>query len=75
MFVLCHDEADVKVALEFCTTHSLPISIRSGGHGACGSSIRDGTVVIDLSRMRSIAYVSRRTVRVYTLVRAICPHL
>jgi FAD/FMN-containing dehydrogenase len=60
-FVLCHDEEDVRVALNFCTQRSLPISIRSGGHSASGSSLRDGTVVIDVSRMRNIAYVSRET--------------
>jgi hypothetical protein len=58
-FVLCHDQEDVRLALDFCTRRSLPISIRSGGHSACGSSLRDGTVVIDLSRMRHIVYVSK----------------
>lgn len=58
MFVLCHDAPDVQRALEFCKRFQLPLSVRSGGHSACGSSVKDGTVVIDLSRMRRIQYVS-----------------
>lgn len=56
MFVLCHDAPDVQRALEFCKRFQLPLSVRSGGHSACGSSVKDGTVVIDLSRMRRIQY-------------------
>ena len=39
MFVLCHDAPDVQRALEFCKRFQLPLSVRSGGHSACGSSV------------------------------------
>jgi FAD/FMN-containing dehydrogenase len=66
-FVLCHDQEDVRVALDFCTRRSLPISIRSGGHSACGSSFRDGTAIIDLGRMRHIVYVSKGTTHTFSV--------
>lgn len=58
LFVLCHDREDVRTALEFCTSREIPVSVRSGGHSACGSSIRSDTVVVDLGRMRELSYVS-----------------
>lgn len=58
MFLLCHDEGDVKEGLQFALKHDLPISIRSGGHGVAGDSCRDGSFVIDLSRMNHVRYVS-----------------
>ena len=57
-FVLCHDKEDVKNAIAFCTKHGAPISVRSGGHSACGSSCKSESVVIDTSRMRGLSYVS-----------------
>jgi FAD binding domain len=61
MFVLCRDAGDVQLALAFATTHGLPVSVRGGGHSACGSSCRDGSVVIDLKDLHAIEYDPRTT--------------
>lgn len=58
MFVLCNDNDDVKQVLAFCMKHDMPISVRSGGHSACGSSLKDATVVIDLANIKHMSYVS-----------------
>jgi FAD binding domain len=57
LFILCKDTADVQAALQFTTRHELPICVRSGGHSACGSSLREGTVVIDLGGIDHVDYV------------------
>ena len=57
LFILCKDTADVQAALQFTTKHELPISVRSGGHSVCGSSLREGTVVIDLGGIDHVDYV------------------
>jgi FAD/FMN-containing dehydrogenase len=58
LFVQCKDTADVQAALAFVNKHELPISVRSGGHSVCGSSLRDGTVVIDVGTIDQVSYVS-----------------
>jgi FAD/FMN-containing dehydrogenase len=39
-FVECLDTADVVEAVKFAAKHEMPISVRSGGHGAEGSSLK-----------------------------------
>lgn len=44
------DASDVALAIQYAKSAGLPIAIRSGGHGASGSSSIEGGLVVDLSR-------------------------
>jgi hypothetical protein len=73
LFILCKDTVDVQTALQFATKHELPISVRSGGQSACGSSMREGTVVIDLGGIEHVYYV--RDTQILSSVPLHCAHL
>ncbi|MEU1820204.1 FAD-binding oxidoreductase [Streptomyces roseifaciens] len=45
-------ERDVPEALAYARSEGFRISIRSGGHNWSGSQLRDGSLLIDLSRLR-----------------------
>jgi FAD/FMN-containing dehydrogenase len=51
----CDGPADVGSALDFARTHDLEVAVRGGGHNPAGHCVVDGGLVIDLSRMRSVA--------------------
>src|SRR5579871_3325540 len=56
--------ADVIAAVNFAREQDLPLAIRGGGHSAAGSSVCDGGVMLDLSRMKGIRVdPARRTAR------------
>ena len=50
----CTGVADVVAAVNFAREHDLPVAIRGGGHNVAGSSVNDGGLVVDLSRMKGI---------------------
>lgn len=52
--VYCADAADVVCSVQFAREHHLLVAVRSGGHSISGSSVCDGGVVIDLSRMKGV---------------------
>jgi len=52
--VYCADALDVVTAVQFARDHHLSVSVRSGGHSFSGSSVCEGGIVIDLSRMKGI---------------------
>ncbi|HEV2656106.1 MAG TPA: LLM class flavin-dependent oxidoreductase [Ktedonobacteraceae bacterium] len=55
----------VVEALAFARSHAdLPFAVRSGGHGISGRSTNDGGIIIDLSRMNTIAVLDESTRRV-----------
>ena len=54
MIFYCVNASDVIEAVRFVTSRNLRLSIRAGGHNIAGSSVSDGGVVIDLSRMKRI---------------------
>jgi FAD/FMN-containing dehydrogenase len=56
----CTDAEDVARVIEFTRARALPLAVRSGGHCAAGRSSCDGGVMIDLSRMDSIAVDPKR---------------
>ena len=59
------DVAEVVESLAFARRHpSLPLGIRSGGHGISGRSTNDGGIVIDLKRMNAIQIVDLESRRV-----------
>lgn len=50
----CASAADVAEAVQFAREHDLAVSIRSGGHNIAGSSVCDGGLMLDLSRMKGV---------------------
>lgn len=50
-----HSEADIVEALAYARAKGLRVSIVSGGHSYIGHGIRDGTLVLDLSRLNGMA--------------------
>ena len=58
--VVCADAEDVALALRIATEHRLPVTVRGGGHNVAGRSIRDGALLLDLSKLRNVA-VNRET--------------
>jgi UDP-N-acetylenolpyruvoylglucosamine reductase len=52
--VRCAGIADVIAAVRFARSHDLLVAIRGAGHNIAGTSMCDGGLVIDLSRMKSV---------------------
>ncbi len=50
----CAGTSDVVAAVDFARRTGIAISVRGGGHGVSGSSIRDGGLMIDLSDMKDL---------------------
>ena len=50
----CLGVADVRAALSFARAHQLAVSVRGGGHNIAGLAVSDGSMMIDLSRMRGV---------------------
>ncbi|MGP3955385.1 FAD-binding oxidoreductase [Nonomuraea sp. 3N208] len=57
--VYAENAADVAACLAFARANRVPVTARSGGHSYAGWSTGTG-LVIDLSRMRSVAYANGR---------------
>src|SRR6266487_385072 len=54
LIVRCADVVDVVHAVQFARDSHLLVAVRGGGHSVSGSSVCDGGMVIDLSRMKGI---------------------
>jgi FAD/FMN-containing dehydrogenase len=54
VIVVAADEADVVAAVNYARKHALAVSVRSGGHSWYGIHLRDGGLLLDLSRLREI---------------------
>ncbi|MET7761513.1 FAD-binding protein [Streptomyces sp. NPDC005393] len=52
VIVLAASERDVPEAVRLARSRSLRVSVRAGGHSWCGSPLREGAMLIDLSRLR-----------------------
>ena len=52
--IYCAGSDDVISAVNFARSRDLLVAVRAGGHNVAGSSVCDGGVVIDLSRMKRI---------------------
>jgi FAD/FMN-containing dehydrogenase len=56
---------EVVQALTFARSHAtIPLGIRSGGHGISGRSTNNGGIIIDLSKMNTIEVIDQATRRV-----------
>ena len=54
LIVRCSGVADVVAAIKFARRHEMVVAIRGTGHNVAGTSLCDGGLVIDLSRMKSV---------------------
>ncbi len=54
MIARCFSSADVAVAIAFARQQGLEIAVRGGGHSFSGVSAADGSLMIDLSRLREV---------------------
>ncbi|MEK9524330.1 FAD-binding oxidoreductase [Streptomyces sp. NPDC087908] len=50
----CESQADVSNAVLFGRSCDLPIAVRGGGHSVAGTSVIDGSLVVDLRRMHPV---------------------
>jgi FAD/FMN-containing dehydrogenase len=48
-------EQDVLAAVVLARTEDLKIAVRSGGHSMCGSAVRDGGMLLDVSLLRQLS--------------------
>jgi FAD/FMN-containing dehydrogenase len=53
--VVAETEDDVVAAVNYAREQGLKVSVRSGGHSWYGIHLRDGGLVLDLSRLREIS--------------------
>jgi FAD/FMN-containing dehydrogenase len=53
--IVCADAEDVACAVRIAADNGLALTIRGGGHNVAGRSIRDGVLLLDLSRLRDVA--------------------
>jgi FAD binding domain len=51
----CADAEDVSHAVRIAADHGLRMTVRGGGHNVAGRSIHDGTLLLDLSRLRHVS--------------------
>src|ERR1700735_874332 len=51
----CADAEDVSHAMRIASEHGLRMTVRGGGHNVAGRSIRDGSLLLDLSKLRQVA--------------------
>src|SRR6266849_955548 len=52
--IRCAGVADVVAAVNFARQGNLLVAVRGAGHNIAGTSLCDGGIVIDLSRMKSV---------------------
>jgi FAD/FMN-containing dehydrogenase len=61
----CADAEDVSHAMRIAADHGLRMTVRGGGHNVAGRSIRDGSLLLDLSKLRQVSV--NRELRVATV--------
>ena len=55
VIVVAESEDDVLDAVNFAREHGLKVTVRSGGHSWYGIHLREGALLLDLSRLREIS--------------------
>ncbi len=60
--VTCADAEDVSLAMRIAADNGLALTVRGGGHNVAGRSIRDGVLLLDLSRLRNVSVNSESRV-------------
>ncbi|HEX3950626.1 MAG TPA: FAD-binding oxidoreductase [Steroidobacteraceae bacterium] len=51
----CADAEDVSHAVRIAADHGLRMTVRGGGHNVAGRSICDGSLLLDLSKLRQVS--------------------
>jgi FAD/FMN-containing dehydrogenase len=51
----CADAEDVSHAMRIAADHGLRMTVRGGGHNVAGRSIRDGSLLLDLAKLRHVS--------------------
>ncbi|NNL87412.1 MAG: FAD-binding oxidoreductase [Myxococcales bacterium] len=54
LIVVAASPSDAVHAINFAREHRFKVAVRGGGHNWCSSSLRQGGVLLDLSRLRSV---------------------
>lgn len=54
LILLAESEQDVIRAVSHASAHGMKIGVRSGGHSWAGNHLRDGGMLLDLSRLRAM---------------------
>jgi FAD/FMN-containing dehydrogenase len=55
----CADAEDVSHAVRIAAGHGLRMTVRGGGHNVAGRSVRDGSLLLDLSKLRHVSVNSQ----------------
>lgn len=53
--VVCADAEDVSIAVRCAADHGASLTVRGGGHNVAGRSVRDGVLMLDLSKLRQVS--------------------
>jgi FAD/FMN-containing dehydrogenase len=53
--VRCADASDVRMAVQFASSHDLLLAVRGGGHSLPGHSVCDGGLMIDLAPLKQVS--------------------
>jgi alkanesulfonate monooxygenase SsuD/methylene tetrahydromethanopterin reductase-like flavin-dependent oxidoreductase (luciferase family) len=55
---------DVVEAVRYARTQSVPLAVRSGGHGISGRSTNDGGILLDVSALNEVRLIDPKTRRI-----------
>src|SRR5947209_8991831 len=50
LLVRCAEAADMVAGVAFTQEHSIPLSVRGGGHSVAGTAVCEGGLMLDLSQ-------------------------
>lgn len=64
VIALCQDTTGVSEAVKYAIANNLPVAVKSGGHCMEGFSSNNNGMVINLSAMKKIEWLSSDTIRV-----------
>jgi FAD/FMN-containing dehydrogenase len=59
VIVQANDEAEVVTAMQRAAREGLKVGVRSGGHSWAGNHVRDGGMLLDVSRLRDVQVDAR----------------
>ncbi|WP_435243079.1 FAD-binding oxidoreductase [Streptomyces cucumeris] len=60
LIVQAASEQDVSAAMDYARGRGMRVAVRAGGHSLWGSALREGGMLIDLSRMREVSIDPRQ---------------
>jgi FAD/FMN-containing dehydrogenase len=60
VIVAARDAHDVLAAIRYANTNGMRVGVRSGGHSWAGNHVRDGGLLLDVSRLDDCAVVADR---------------